>query len=96
MMKAGDKKKQYAMGKKPWNLGIYEVFSAAVCNDPDTFGYGKCGGGVTCQTGNDIMVRYDTVAAPVASGSSCLSLIVPPTTLTLFLQPLTFSERRRE
>lgn len=37
-----------------------------------------------CQTSNDIMVRYDTVAAAVAAGSSCLSLTLPPTTPTLF------------
>lgn len=37
-----------------------------------------------CQTGNDIMVRYDTVVAIVASGPSCLSLTLPPTTPTLF------------
>lgn len=37
-----------------------------------------------CQTGNDIMVRYDTVATTIASGSSCLSLTLPPTTPTLF------------
>lgn len=37
-----------------------------------------------CQTGNDIMVRYDTVAAAIASDPSRLSLTLPPTTPTLF------------
>jgi len=35
LMKAGREKKQCAMGKKSWNLGIEEVFSAAICNVPD-------------------------------------------------------------
>lgn len=39
-MKARDKKKQRAMGEKTGNLGTGKVFSAAVCKDPDVFGYG--------------------------------------------------------
>lgn len=51
-----------------------------------------------CQTGNGIMVRYDTVAAAIASGPSHLSLTLPPTTPTLFffLQSPTVGERREE